>query len=91
MQNHAKVAYEISEQKFENAKAAVFGNYYEITGPVASQSQFYVTDSIDQFLTAALYFKVKPNYDSILPAVRYIQKDMVRMLETLEWKNQLSF
>lgn len=91
MQNHAKVAYEISEQEFENAEAAVFGNYYEITGPVASQSQFYVTDSIHHFLAAALYFEVKPNYDSILPAVRYIQKDMIRILETLEWKDQLSF
>ncbi|MEC8536976.1 MAG: gliding motility lipoprotein GldD [Bacteroidota bacterium] len=87
LQNHAKVAHEISEQKFKNAEASVFGNYYEITGPTASQSQFYVTDSIRQFLTAALYFEVKPNYDSILPAVRYIQKDMVRMLESLEWKN----
>ena len=91
MHNHAKVAYEISEQEFENAESAVFGSYYDITGPVASQSQFYVTDSIHHFLTAALYFEVKPNYDSILPAVRYIQKDMIQMLKSLEWKDQLSF
>ena len=84
--NHAKVAHEITEQKFENFRTNVFGKMYELTGPVASQCQFYVTDSSQHFLTGALYFKVKPNYDSILPAVRYLQKDMIRLVESLEWK-----
>lgn len=59
---------------------------YELTGPVASQCQFYVTDSSQHFLTGSLYFKVKPNYDSILPAVRYLQKDMIQLVQSLEWK-----
>jgi len=84
--NHAKVAHQVTEQKFENLRTNVFGKMYELTGPVASQSQFYVTDSSQHFLTGALYFKVKPNYDSILPAVRYLQKDMIRLVESLEWK-----
>ena len=84
--NHAKVAHQVTEQKFENLRTNVFGKMYELTGPVASQCQFYVTDSTQHFLTGALYFKVKPNYDSILPAVRYLQKDMIRLVESLEWK-----
>ena len=84
--NHAKVAHEITEQKFENFRTNVFGKMYELTGPVASQCQFYVTDSSQHFLTGAMYFKVKPNYDSILPAVRYLQKDIIRLVESLEWK-----
>lgn len=84
--NHAKVAHQVTEQKFENLRTNVFGKMYELTGPVASQCQFYVTDSSQHFLTGALYFKVKPNYDSILPAVRYLQKDMIRLVESLEWK-----
>ncbi len=84
--NHAKVAHEVTEQKFENFRTNVFGKMYELTGPVASQCQFYVTDSSQHFLTGSLYFKVKPNYDSILPAVRYLQKDMIRLVESLEWK-----
>lgn len=84
--NHAKVAHLVTEQKFENLRTNVFGKMYELTGPVASQCQFYVTDSSQHFLTGALYFKVKPNYDSILPAVRYLQKDMIRLVESLEWK-----
>ena len=84
--NHAKVAHEVTEQKFENFRTNVFGKMYELTGPVASQCQFYVTDSSQHFLTGSLYFKVKPNYDSILPAVRYLQKDMIRLVESLEWE-----
>tara|TARA_Y100000385_G_scaffold73508_1_gene74155 strand:+ start:1102 stop:1668 length:567 start_codon:yes stop_codon:yes gene_type:complete len=84
--NHAKVAHQVTEQKFENLRTNIFGKMYELTGPVASQCQFYVTDSTQHFLTGALYFKVKPNYDSILPAVRYLQKDMIRLVESLEWK-----
>ena len=84
--NHAKVAHEVTEQKFENFRTNVFGKMYELTGPVASQCQFYVTDSSQHFLTGSLYFKVKPNYDSILPAVRYVHKDMIRLVESLEWK-----
>ena len=84
--NHAKVAHQVTEQKFENLRTNIFGKMYELTGPVASQCQFYVTDSSQHFLTGALYFKVKPNYDSILPAVRYLQKDMIRLVESLEWK-----
>ena len=84
--NHAKVAHEVTEQKFENFRTNVFGKMYEFTGPVASQCQFYVTDSSQHFLIGSLYFKVKPNYDSILPAVHYLQKDMIRLVESLEWK-----
>ena len=84
--NHAKVAHEVTEQKFENFRTNVFGKMYELTGPVASQCQFYVTDSSQHFLTGSLYFKVKPNYDSILPAVRYLQKDMIQLVQSLEWK-----
>ena len=80
--NHAKVAHEITEQKFENFRTNVFGKMYELTGPVASQCQFYVTDSSQHFLTGSLYFKVKPNYDSILPAVRYLQKDMIQLVQS---------
>ena len=85
--NLAKTAYDVSEREFENNTARVFGKFYEMSGPVASQSQFYATDSSHHFLAAVLYFKVKPNYDSIFPAVGYIKKDMTRILESLEWKN----
>ena len=53
----------------------------------ASQTQFFVTDSLHHFVTGSAYFKVKPNYDSILPAADYLQKDIRHIMESLRWKN----
>ena len=69
-----------------NEKSKVYGMMYEVEGNAASNAQFYVTDSTNHFLTASLYFDTRPNYDSILPAVDYVKKDMINLLETLQWK-----
>lgn len=83
---HAVKADNIVEQPFINAEGKVYGMFYEVTGNAASQSQFYVTDSINHFVTGSLYFYSKPNYDSILPAAVYLQNDIRRIMESLEWK-----
>lgn len=85
-QEHTKKADEIVEQPFEDEKRKAYGMLYEVGGNAASQSQFYVTDSINHFLVGSLYFYAKPNYDSILPAANYLQKDIRRIMETIEWK-----
>lgn len=64
----------------------VYGVFTEVRGDVASQAQFYVTDSINHFLTGSLYFYAKPNYDSILPAADYLGKDIRHIMETIKWK-----
>jgi len=85
---HEKLANELSKIAYENSEKRVYANLYELTGPVASQCQFYATDSLNHFLSGALYFKIKPNYDSIMPAVKYLKNDIERLIESLEWKNQ---
>ena len=85
-QKHTIKADEIKEQEYLNKKRHVYGMIYEVGGNAASQSQFYVTDSIKHFLTGSLYFYAKPNYDSILPAAHYLQKDIRHIMETVEWK-----
>ncbi|WP_340066195.1 gliding motility lipoprotein GldD [Ascidiimonas aurantiaca] len=86
---HVIKADNISEQPFENAEARVYGMLYEIGGNAASQSQFYVTDNSTHFLTGALYFYAKPNYDSILPAAHYLKKDIRTIMETLKWETNM--
>jgi len=61
--------------------------FYEITGNAASQSQFYATDSTKNFVTGSLYFYAKPNYDSIFPAAFYLQNDIRKIMESIEWKD----
>ena len=85
-QEHTKKADEITEQVFVDRNRRVYGMFYEVGGNAASQSQFYVTDSIKHFLIGSLYFYAKPNYDSIFPAAEYLKKDIRHIMETIEWK-----
>lgn len=84
---HTVKADEISSNDYVNFERKVFGSVYEITGNAASQIQFHVTDSVHNFIKGALYFKSRPNYDSVLPAVYFIKQDILNLMETLEWKN----
>ncbi len=84
--DHTIRAEGIVDQPFVNVDSSVYGMFYSIAGNAASQSNFYVTDSVQHFLTGSLYFHAKPNYDSIYPAAVYLQKDIRRIMESLEWK-----
>lgn len=85
-QEHTQKADEISERPYENKDQKAYGMFYEVGGNAASQSQFYVTDSVRHFITGSLYFYAKPNYDSILPAAHYLQRDIRHIMETVQWK-----
>ena len=86
-QKHAQMAREVSERSFENETTKTFGKLYELSGPVASQLQFYISDNKKHFLSGALYFKTRPNYDSILPAVDYVKNDILKLMESIHWRN----
>lgn len=83
---HTIKADEIPVFPYENKERSVYGVFSEVRGNVASPAQFYVTDSVQHFLTGSLYFYAKPNYDSIFPAANYLQKDMIKIMESLHWK-----
>lgn len=85
-QKHTQKADEIQSNLFDNKDKKVYGMFYEVGGNAASQSQFYVTDSTNHFLSGSLYFYAKPNYDSIYPAAIYLRNDIKRVMESLEWK-----
>jgi protein involved in gliding motility GldD len=87
---HAVKAEEINPRDFINTEKRVFASLFEITGNAASNLQFHATDSTANFIKGALYFYAKPNYDSILPAVDYIKKDVFKLIETLEWQKNTS-
>jgi len=84
--NHTIKADGISSRPYTNKDHKVYGSVFEVTGNAASPLQFHVTDSLNHFITGAVYFDVQPNYDSIRPAIQYIEKDIVKLIETLEWK-----
>ena len=83
---HTIKADDIVELPFVNNEDRVFGMFYKVGGNAATNSQFYVTDSIKHFVTGSAYFYAKPNFDSIMPASNYIKNDMQMIIESLRWK-----
>lgn len=86
-QEHTQKAESIKPILYENDKQKAYGVVYEIEGNAASPVQFYITDNKKHFLRGAVYFRVKPNYDSILPAAFYLKKDIEKLMESLQWKD----
>lgn len=58
----------------------------ELEGDVPSQMQFTITDSTKNFLRGALYFNSKVHNDSLKPAIEYMKKDIMHMINTFDWK-----
>jgi gliding motility-associated lipoprotein GldD len=83
---HVIKADDILEQPYINPDKKVYGMFYQVDGNAATNSQFYVTDSVRHFVTGSVYFYAKPNFDSIMPAASYIKNDMQRLMETMKWK-----
>ncbi|MDF1548392.1 MAG: gliding motility lipoprotein GldD [Bacteroidales bacterium] len=84
---HTIKADAIEEQVFINNHKKVYGILYEIKGNAASPFQFFATDSTQHFLRGSLYFNVYPNKDSLAPVFDFIKKDILVLIESIEWKN----
>jgi gliding motility-associated lipoprotein GldD len=83
---HTIKADAINEELFSDGKRKVYGILYDIEGNAASSVQFFVTDSSKHFLRGALYFESVPNKDSLAPSIAFFRKDIVHLIETLNWK-----
>jgi gliding motility-associated lipoprotein GldD len=84
---HMVKAEEIPERVFVAPERRVYGTLFTVVGNAASQLQFFLTDSTDHFLMGSLYFYSRPNYDSIMPAAKYVERDVMHLMETLRWKD----
>lgn len=84
--DHTIKADAIFEQPRVDSINKVYGMFYMINGNAATQSQFYVTDSVHHFITGSVYFEAKPNYDSLYPAVVYLRNDVRHIMETIHWQ-----
>jgi gliding motility-associated lipoprotein GldD len=65
----------------------VYGIIYDLEGDAASQLQFFVTDSTKHFLRGVLYFRDRPNADSLAPVLSFMREDVIHMIETLRWRD----
>ncbi|TLX76952.1 gliding motility lipoprotein GldD [Labilibacter sediminis] len=88
---HSVKADAIGERLFLAPEKKVYGILYEIKGDAASSVQFYLTDSIQNFVRGSLYFNVVPNKDSLAPVVDFVTEDIIHLMETFEWKSLPKF
>ena len=82
---HNAKAYSIQDLvlKTPSGKTAML---MELEGEVPTYLQFYTTDSTKHYLRGALYFNTALKSDSLAPVIEYLKKDVLKLLNTLEWK-----
>ncbi|MGY3214341.1 gliding motility lipoprotein GldD [Mucilaginibacter sp. HD30] len=83
---HTVKATSIDEAVIRYPERKVYGIYYTIDGNAASSVQFYLTDSVKNYLRGALYFNSEPRLDSIQPVLNFVKQDVDRMIKSFKWK-----
>lgn len=83
---NASFASSIPERDYMHPEAQVYGVLFDLEGNTASSCQFFVTDSTKNFFRASVYCNCPPNADSLAPVYEYLRKDVIRMVESFEWK-----
>lgn len=70
-----------------DGKKKVYGTFFTLKGNVATNYQFYLTDSMSKFVRGEILLNCRPNYDSLRPTLDYLRIDLNRMMESFQWKN----
>ena len=82
---HQIKAYSIEENVVKTPKGHT-GVVQELSGEVPSQFQFFLTDSTQNFLRGALYFKTATKNDSLAPVIQYVKSDIMHLINTFDWR-----
>ncbi len=85
---HHEMSQALKDSLILRPEDRVFGTVIELGGSAASLVQFYLTDSVHNFIRGSLYFYAAPNKDSLAPVVKYIKDDVMHIVNTLKWKQQ---
>lgn len=64
----------------------ISGIQFSLGGNAATPRQFFMTDTVKNFLRGALYFYASPNADSVKPVVDFLQGDIDHLINTFHWK-----
>jgi gliding motility-associated lipoprotein GldD len=83
---HSIKADDIIETEINYPEKSVYGILYDIKGNTASSVNFYITDSISGFLSGSLYFNVRPNKDSLAPAINFFREDVIHLIKSFDWR-----
>jgi gliding motility-associated lipoprotein GldD len=82
---HKVKADQIDFLQIKNSQDRVFGTFFALKGNVATNYQFYLTDSTSRFIRGELLLNCRPNYDSLRPVIEYLRVDLDQMIKTFRW------
>ncbi|MFM6935870.1 MAG: hypothetical protein ACKOXP_10530 [Flavobacteriales bacterium] len=83
---HKIKADKINFEQIIQPKKHVYGTFFELKGNVATNFQFYLTDSMTNFVRAEVLLNCRPNYDSLRPTLEYLKTDLLELVRNFEWK-----
>jgi gliding motility-associated lipoprotein GldD len=83
---HTVKATGIDDGRISIPEHKVYGIYYTIDGNAASSVQFFLTDSVKNYMRGALYFNSEPRLDSIQPVLNFVKQDINIMIKSFRWK-----
>jgi gliding motility-associated lipoprotein GldD len=83
---HKIIADKIEFEQIIDAKNRVFGTFFELKGNVATNFQFYLTDSSQNFVRGEVLLNCRPNYDSLKPTLNYLKVDLLELVNNFKWK-----
>jgi len=84
---HAQKAESIDDSVIATVNG-VHGVFFNVGGEVATAKQFFLTDSIKNFLRGALYFYATPNQDSMRSVNAFVEADMRHLINSFKWSNK---
>jgi gliding motility-associated lipoprotein GldD len=76
------------EDTLISTKNNIHGIFFTVGGDVATNNQFFLTDSVKHFLRGAMYFDTTPNADSLGIVNAFLLEDMKHLVNTFRWKKQ---
>ena len=84
--NNHNIKANLIEDSLFTTENGVKGVFFHIGGDVATNYQFFLTDSVHHFFRGALYFDTTPNEDSLAPINAFLFKDLTHLVNTFRWK-----
>ena len=83
---NASHASSIPERDYIHPENKVYGVLFDLEGNTASSCQFFLTDSTRHFFRGSVYCNCPPNADSLAPVYDYLRQDVIRLVESFEWR-----
>ena len=83
---HKIMAEKIDFEQVISPKKHVYGTFFELKGNVATNFQFYLTDSTQHFVRGEVLLNCRPNYDSLRPTLQYLKTDLQQLIKNFKWR-----